>query len=113
MKTWRVELTAGGRTVTEAKIQQGIFQACVLSALLFLITMKRHNHILRKCTAGYKLSRSQEKINHMMFMDDVKLFAKNEKELENLTYAVRIYSLDIGHRKMCYASNEMWRTTPN
>ena len=29
-------------------------------------------------------------------MGDMKLFAKNEKELEALIHAVRIYSLDIG-----------------
>ena len=29
-------------------------------------------------------------------MDDVKLFAKNEKELETLIHAVKIYSHDIG-----------------
>ena len=28
--------------------------------------------------------------------DDIKLFAKHEKELESLIHAVRIYSLDIG-----------------
>ena len=54
------------------------------------------NHILRKCTAGYKLNRLQEKINHLMYMDDIKLSAKNEKELETLIHAVRIYSQDIG-----------------
>ena len=55
------------------------------------------NHILRKCTAGYKLSRSQEKTNHLMYMDDIKLVAKkNEKEQETLIHAVRIYSQDIG-----------------
>ena len=54
------------------------------------------NHILRKCTDGYNLSRLQEKINHLMYMDDIKLFAKNEKELETLIHAVRIYSQDIG-----------------
>ena len=43
------------------------------------------NHILRKCTAGYKLTRSQEKINNVMYMDDMKLFAKNEKEPETNT----------------------------
>ena len=41
------------------------------------------NHILRKCTAGYKLTKSQEKINHLIYMDDIKLFAKNEKKIEN------------------------------
>ena len=29
-------------------------------------------------------------------MDDIKLFAKKEKELETLKHAVRIYSQDIG-----------------
>ena len=54
------------------------------------------NHILRKYTAGYKLRRSQEKVNHLMYMDDIKLFAKNEKEVEILIRTVRIYSRDIG-----------------
>ena len=31
-----------------------------------------------------------------MYMYDIKLFAKNEKELETLIYKVRIYSHDIG-----------------
>ena len=31
-----------------------------------------------------------------MYMDDLKLFAKNKKELETLIHAVRIYSQDIG-----------------
>ena len=54
------------------------------------------NHKLRKYTAVYKISKSQEKINHLMYMDNIKLFAKNETELETLIYAVRIYSQDIG-----------------
>ena len=31
-----------------------------------------------------------------MYMDDIKLLAKNEKQLEILIHAVRIYSQDIG-----------------
>ena len=31
-----------------------------------------------------------------MYMDDIKLFSKNEKELETLIHAVRIYSQGIG-----------------
>ena len=53
-------------------------------------------HTLRKCTAEYRLSKSQEKIYHLMYMDDIKLFGKNEKELETLIQIVRIYSQDIG-----------------
>ena len=31
-----------------------------------------------------------------MYIDDIKLFSKNEKELETLIHAIRIYSQDIG-----------------
>ena len=98
METWRVELTAGGKSLAEVKIQRGIFQKeeCALSQLLFVIVMTSFNHILRKCTAGYKFTKSQVKINHLMYMDDIKPFAKNEKELETLIQTVRIYSQVIG-----------------
>ena len=42
------------------------------------------SHILRKCIAGNKLSKVQEKINH--------LFARNKKELEILIKIVRTQS---------------------
>ena len=96
MKTWRADLTAGERSIAETRIQRGIFQGDAPSPLLFIITMMPLNHILRKCAAGYKLSTSQEKINHLMYMDDIKLFAKKERELETLIHTVRIYSQDIG-----------------
>ena len=60
-----------------------------------MIAMMPLNHIFFKCTVGNKLRRSQKKINHLMNMDDIKLFAKNEKELKTLRHAVRIYSQDI------------------
>ena len=96
MKTWRVELTTRGRSLAEAKIQRGIFQGDALSPLIFIIAMMPLKHILRKCTAGYKLRRLQEKTNHLIYMDDIKLFVKIEKGLETLIHAVRICSQDIG-----------------
>ena len=96
VESWRMELTAGDKIRAEVNIQRGIFQGNVISPLLFVIAMMPRTHILRKCTTGYKLCKSQEKINQLMYMDDIKLFAKNEKELETLIQAVRIYSHDIG-----------------
>ena len=83
MKTSRVELKAGGKSLAEIKIQIGIFQGDAQSPLLSIIAMMPLNHILKKCTAGYKLNRSQEKINHLMYMDDIKLFAKKWKRTGN------------------------------
>ena len=39
------------------------------------------NHILRKLE-NYKFTKSQEKINHLKYIDNIKLFVKTEKELE-------------------------------
>ena len=75
MQTRTVEMTAGVQSLAGVKIQRGIFQGDALSPLQFVIAMMPNNHILRKCTAGYKLSKSQEKINHLMYMDDIKHFA--------------------------------------
>ena len=96
MKTWRVEFIARRKSLAKVKFQRGIFQGDALSPLLIIIAMMPLNHILRKCTAGYKLTKSQEKINHLMYMENIKIFAKNEKELETIIHTVRIYSQDIG-----------------
>ena len=96
MKNCRVELTAGRKSLAETKIRRGIFQGDAILPLLFIIAIMPLNHILRKCTTGYKLSRSKEKVNQLLYMDDIKLFTKNEKELETLIHTIRIYSQDIG-----------------
>ena len=52
--------------------------------------------ILRKAESAYQFSNNEEKINHLLFMDDLKLYAKNEKGLESLAQTVRIINDDIG-----------------
>ena len=68
------------------------------------------NHVFRKCTGGYKLTKLQEKINPLMYKDNIKLFAKNGKELETLIQIVKIYREDIamefGIKKMRHTNNE-------
>ena len=51
MRTLKVELAAGGKSLPEAKIQSIIFQGDELSPLLFVLAMMTLNYILRKCTA--------------------------------------------------------------
>ena len=79
METNRVESKTRGKSLAKLKIQRGIFQGDVLSPLLFVIAMMPLNHILRKCTARYKRSKSQEKINHLMYIDDIFFLPKTKK----------------------------------
>ena len=51
---------------------------------------------LKKCTMGNKFSKSQEKINHLMYTNDIKLFAKNEKQLVTFLQTIRKFSQDKG-----------------
>ena len=81
-----------------------------LNNLQMLICHETKPTNIRKCTEEYKLSKSQEKIAHQIYMDDTKLFAKSEKEQESLTQAVRIYGDTICYRKMRYANNKKHQT---
>ena len=46
---------------------------------------------------GYRLAKVGPELNHLLFMNDqVKLFARSEKEVDSLVQTVRICSEDIG-----------------
>ena len=51
--------------------------------------------ILRKVKAAYEFSESEEKINHVLFMDDLKLYSRCEKGLDSVQTG-RVFSEDIG-----------------
>ena len=55
-------MTAAGTSLVMVKIQRVIFQGDAL-----FIEMIPFNHVLRKCTDGYKLHNSQRKINLLMY----------------------------------------------
>ena len=38
----------------------------------------------------------QYKLNHLLFMDDLKLFAKNEDQIDSLIQTTHCFSTDIG-----------------
>ena len=94
MSSWRTELTSSGEMLGSVRIRRGIFQGDSLSPLLFVICMIPLTCVLRKARVGYMLD--GVKINHLLFMDDLKLFGKNEREVDSLVSTVKMISEDIG-----------------
>ena len=77
------------------KISRGIFQDDSLSPLLFVLVVILTTLVLRQTKASYELKKGGKKINHLVFMDDLKLFAKNEDQVDSLVNIVRNFSEDI------------------
>ena len=90
-----MELTEG-QTLAELKIQRGIFHGDSLSPLLFVIAIMSLNYIFRKCTAGYRLTKSQEKLNHLMYIYITSIYLEKWKRTGDLIQTVKVYSLDMG-----------------
>ena len=89
-------LCAGNSELGEADTKRGIFQRDSLSPLVFVLALIPLSLILRKVKAAYEFSGSKEKINHLLFMDDLKLYSRNEKGLDSLVQTIRGLSEDIG-----------------
>ena len=63
---------------------------------MFVLALIPLSLILRKPKAVYEFSESKEKINHRLFMDDLKLHSRSEKGFDSLVQTVRVFSEDIG-----------------
>ena len=46
--------------------------------------------------AGYRFSGNREKVNHLLFTDDLKLYGSCDKELESVVGVVKMFSDDVG-----------------
>ena len=96
MKKWKEILCSENSELGEVEIKRGIFQGDSLSPLVFVLALIPLSLILRRAKAAYEFSESKEKINHLLFMDDLKLYSRSEKGLDSLVQTVRVFSEDIG-----------------
>lgn len=76
-------------------IKQGIFQGDSLSPLLFCMALFPLSKELKEAKTGYIMKKNQDPINHLFYVDDLKLFANNDKNLEKLLDIVKTFSDDI------------------
>ena len=83
IKHWNTELIAGNQRLGNMKIKRAIFQGDSLSPLIFVLVMIPLVLVLRQTKAFYEIKKGGKKINHLLFMDDLKLFAKNGDQIDN------------------------------
>ena len=95
MEKWKVLLCSGNSELGEVEIKQGVFQGDSLFPLVFVLALISLSLILRKTKAAYEFSESKENINHLLFMDDLKLCSRSEKGLDSVQ-TVLVFSEDIG-----------------
>ena len=72
MKAWEVDLKCNNQSLDGVDIKQGMLQGGSLSPLLFVLCLISLTVILRKSESLYQFSSNKEKINHLLFMDDLK-----------------------------------------
>ena len=96
MAQCRVELWNGRKCLGSVGIRRGIFQGDSLSPLLFVLSLIPISMVLRRLESGYRFKdEGKTCVNHLWYMDDLKLFAGNERGLHSLLHTVRVCSSDI------------------
>ncbi|TWW59899.1 hypothetical protein D4764_06G0014290 [Takifugu flavidus] len=94
MKLWNTTLEANSKPIARVSIRCGIYQGDALSPLLFCIGLNPLSQIITKSGYGYQF-RSGTTVSHLLYMDDIKLYAENERDIDSLIHLTRIYSKDI------------------
>ena len=84
MNKWKTNLHTDGKLLRSVPTKRGISQGDSFSPLQFVIALLPLTHILRERGMGYQLEKNGAKVNHLFFMDDLKLYGKNDKEIDSL-----------------------------
>ena len=96
MGNWKTTLTSTDADLGEVRIRRDSFQGDSLSPLLFVMCLIPLSLILRRTRRRYQLGNDSESINHLLYMDDLKLYRKDERQIDSLVNAVRVFSDGIG-----------------
>ena len=96
MRSWKLNLTASDvSSLGDVHIKSGLFQRESLSPLLFVIGMILLTLILKKIAACYEWGEKEFRINHLFLLDDLKLYAQNQDQIDLLIKTVRLFTKDV------------------
>lgn len=98
MGMWQTTLEANFKPIAQVAIKCRIYQGDTLSPLLLCIGLNPLSEILCKTSQGYQ-QQNGAIVNHLLCMDDVKLYARSEQDIESLIHNTRVYSNDISFGK--------------
>ena len=105
MHLWNTILTVEGNIYGEVSIQCGIFQGDSLSPLLFIMALMPLSIILNNSGKGYLLQHQNPRVSHLVYMDDIKLFASSRQHLDSLLTTLSLFSDDICMQFGCSKCN--------
>ena len=83
-------------TTDQIELKRGIFQGDSFSPLLFCLGLVPLTSELATSGYGYKISNISAPISHLFYMDDLKLYSKNDQEQVGELKIVKQFSDDIG-----------------
>lgn len=118
MKEWTTTLVYDDGIQTQIirliKILKGIFQGDSLSGLWFCLGLNPISTQLRKANRGYTVKEPRiehrEKISHLWFIDDIKMYGENDNDIQHNLNIVKTISDDI---KMSFGIDKCRRMTIN
>ena len=100
MNQWKTLLHLNHRDgqikTDDFSIKTGIFQGDSPSGLLFILSLLPLSWLLNTSNIGCRINRQGHIISHLLFMDDLKLFAANDNQLASMIRIVNKFSDDIG-----------------
>jgi hypothetical protein len=96
MGSWRtlMRLHAENKLIEteDMKIQYGIFQGDSLSPLQFCICLLPLTKQLNMLNTGYEKHTPKTEISNLLYVEDLKLIAKSEKELQKQIQTVKTFN---------------------
>ncbi|KAL1446381.1 hypothetical protein WDU94_013936 [Cyamophila willieti] len=103
MKNWKTDMIVQkpnrNQERTNFSIECGIFQGDGLSPIWFCMAINALSYLLKRSGMGVAVKTSrgtEETISHLLYMDDLKIYAKNKQQLTSMLNTVYKFSKDIG-----------------
>ena len=101
MEHWETTLQLHTENTTlitkKIKIESGIYQGDSLSPLWFILSLNPLSKALNKMKTGYKIkaNTTENTFNHLFYVDDLKLYAQSESDINRLIKTTEEFSSDI------------------